>query len=112
MSDPAASDNPFRSPQEPIRPPRPVVALPGWIVLIFGVTGLMLPLAGIEDYGRQLRLQQIMFAVMYGLPCMVAAWVFGATNLRLGRDRRSSIAGMVVAGIAAITVIILVMRQL
>lgn len=88
--------------------------LPGWLVVAFALAGLLLPLAAIEDAplgGRQMRLNQIIWAAMYGAPTLVAAVVFGIANLRKGRDLRSSRMGLVIAALCVITLpLILILR--
>jgi hypothetical protein len=79
--------------------------VPGWLVLAFALAGLLLPLAAIEDAplgGRQMRLNQIIWAAMYGAPTLVAAVVFGIANLRRGRDVSLSRLGLVIAGICTV----------
>ncbi len=86
---PPEQENPFAAPIP--TPAKPKLVVPGWLVLILAIVSTLMPLAAIGS------VDAIAAAAVYGLPALIAVLIFAPTNVRAGRDRRTTIAAVLVA---------------
>ena len=92
--------NPYQAPETTSAVAAALSKLPGWLVLFFGIVGLLLfGLGGAGSSAGEMAMavNNNMNAVLYGLPGAIAALVFGFGNVRVGKDTGLSSLGVVVA---------------
>lgn len=98
----AAADNPFRPPQAPSAPQGPTLVLPGWLLLLFAVGAILVPLAIDPD-----QPDAWVAGASYGAPCAIAVLIMAPKNLRLGRATTSS---WIAIGLTAVAFVITALR--
>ncbi|MCA9541643.1 MAG: hypothetical protein KC620_22255 [Myxococcales bacterium] len=108
-----ADFNPYAPPAEsdtlPAVDEAPKSKLPGWVVMFFGFTSLLLPLA-LTDDNQVTQISNGVNAVLYGLPGAIATLVFGARNVSRGVDVITSVLGCLLAVAGLISALYLIFR--